>query len=191
MTLRILYLGQTHAGATALHRANALERLGHSVEVIDPQSFLLGRQALVPVRHRLGYRTSRRRVRRALEQHLEGRSYDVAWVGGGRELDARAVAVLRQKCGRVLCYVNDDPFGVHARPLWDTFLDALPEYHLIAVVRHPNVLEARSSGSRRTMRIWMTFDEEVHRPEPMAPEAKERRGRRSSSSAHGCQDETM
>ena len=49
----------------------------------------------------------------------------------------------------MLNYNSEDPWGGRDGPLWDSYLEALPEYDLVVVRRRENVPEALSSGARR------------------------------------------
>lgn len=162
--MRILYLGDDTRGTTSLHRAHALQRLGHHVSLVNPQRCLRHGVMLDRLHYRSGYRLSRGVVEKRLGELLGNTTFDLAWVGGGREVSADAVHRLRSRCARVVNYNNDDPLGGNDAHLWDTWLDAVPAYDLVVVLRDVNVPEAFDRGAQRVLRVWMSFDEKIHRP---------------------------
>jgi hypothetical protein len=144
-----------------------MKRDGHSVDLLNPGTLLRRGWVLDRVRSRSGYRSSRNGIARGLDRELAGRRYDAVWVGGGRELGASAVDRLHRYAPMVINYNNDDPWGGRDGRLWDSYLQAVPEYDLVVVLRRSNVAEARASGARRVLRVWMSFDEVVHRAQSM------------------------
>lgn len=167
--MRILCLIANQPWATGLHRASAMRRRGHTVDVINPADLLRRGWIIDRVRARSGYRSSRNGVGKGLRRLLAGRTYDVIWVGGGMHLGAAAVDGLRRHAPVIINYNNDDPWGKRDGRAWDTYLQAVPYYDLVVVLRRANMSEAMSSGARRVLRVWMTFDEVVHRPLPVSP----------------------
>lgn len=162
----ILYLGSSNG--TSLHRARALERLGHRVDVIDPYSFL-PRWSLLPkvygkVVREFGGAPIEPYVRASLLRALAGRSYDVAWINGGELFGPETVRMLRRFAPRVLNYNNDDPFGPRDGKTFALYRAAVAEYDLLVVLRDVNVTEARHAGARRVLRVPFSTSDEAHRP---------------------------
>jgi hypothetical protein len=166
--LRLLCLISDEPWATGVHRAAAMRRSGHEVEVFNPATLLRSGWVVDRARARLGYRSSRNGIARALERRFAGKRYDAIWVGGGMQLGAAAVDRLRRNAPLIVNYNSDDPWGGRDGHLWDSYLQAVPEYDLVVVVRRPNVGEAVASGARQVLRAWRTFDEIVHRPQPVS-----------------------
>jgi spore maturation protein CgeB len=83
--LNILYIGLGHG--TSAHRAEALRRLGHKVQLIDPWGFLpqgrLAQRVLGKLIREAGGSPLEPYVRNRLLNALKGRSYDLVWVNGG------------------------------------------------------------------------------------------------------------
>jgi spore maturation protein CgeB len=165
-SLRILYLGVK--SGTALDRAQAYRRMGHSVHHVDPRAGLptgswvdrtvwhLGAEVFVPwVRHRV-------------LQQLEGRSFDLCHVDNGALLDAGTLRALRQRCGKVINYNIDDPFGQRDGRRFSLYLKALPAYDHVVVCRAGNVAEAQAHGAKSVQRVYMTADEMSHAPRPLS-----------------------
>jgi spore maturation protein CgeB len=145
-----------------------MRRAGHEVEVFNPATLLRSGWVIDRARPRLGYRSSRNGIARALERRFAGKRYDAIWVGGGMQLGAAAVDRLRRNAPLIVNYNTDDPWGGRDGHRWDSYLQAVPEYDLVVVVRRPNVGEAVASGARQVLRVWMTFDEIVHRPQTLS-----------------------
>jgi spore maturation protein CgeB len=168
--LSILYLGVD--SGTSRHRVNSLRRLGHSVYVVDPES-LLSYQAGVGywMHHGRGIfigGIARRRVLRA----IGSREFDLAFVNGGALVDRALVTELRQRCRTVINYNLDDPFGPRDGGKWRLYLEALPFYDLVVVVRECNIAEARVAGARDVMMVYRSADEVAHAPQPLTEDDK-------------------
>src|SRR3954465_264917 len=151
--MNILYLG-VETG-TSGHRLNALRRLGHEVQVVNPFNVLpkfplagvwlrhFGSVGLVSI--------IRRRVLERLTGH---RDFDVVWVDHGALVSRELVEDLKRFGRRVLNYNVDDPFGARDANLWYQYRRAVRAYDLMVVVRKENIEEARSMGARRVLRVY-------------------------------------
>ena len=89
---RPLCLADDSPGATGRHRAAALTRSGHHVDLLDPASLLRRGWVIDRMRARSGYRSSRNGIARALERELTGRRYDAVWVGGDESSERQPFA---------------------------------------------------------------------------------------------------
>lgn len=174
MALSILYIGTSAPGSTTLHRACALERLGYEVSIHDPTSSWQRGSALTYFHYHTGFRMCTRAARSALVRAVGDRCFDVAWVGGGREIDRAAVEFLKTRARVVVNYNNDDPFGRSEGGSWDTYLRAVASYDLLAVMRGINVPEAQEHGARNVMRVFMSYDEVEHSPRALSAEEHQR-----------------
>jgi spore maturation protein CgeB len=168
MTLSILYIGDDTPHTTSMHRAQALRRLGHEVQVINPEPSIGGRLA-ASFHHRTGYRFLHRVAQRRALEVATKQSFNLVWVNGGRALSATLIKELKQRFGLVVNYNNDDPFGPENTSHWRTLLDAVPQYDVLAVVRESNISEAYEYGAKRVVHVWMSYDEEDHKPRELTP----------------------
>lgn len=167
--MNILFIGHSDLSTTSRHRADALRRLGHSVVIEDPyaavSSGLRGR-----IRGALHYRSGYRLLQGAACAWVDGllRQHaawpELVWVNGGELIGAAAASKLRQFGAPVILYNNDDPTGMRDGRRFDSLLAALPAYDLCAVLREPNVREFYAHGARAVHRVWMSYDEVLHRP---------------------------
>ena len=166
--LSILYLGVD--SGTSRHRVNSLRRLGHRVDVVDPEGLLPYQAAVGYWMHHAGGFFVAGRARRRLLNAIGTREFDLAFVNGGMLVDHALVAELKQRCGAVINYNNDDPFSPRDGGKWRHYLEALPLYDLVVVVRECNVGEARAAGARDVLRVYMSADEAAHSPRPLTKE---------------------
>lgn len=164
--MRVLYLGSIDG--TSRQRADALERLGHSVRRIDPREFVPGGRIASKLHYETGGSLCSRHVARAILARIGNDPFDLTWVCGGRYIDRQLVQTL-QRQGPVVNYNGDDPYGRRDRGSWRTFLHAIPAYDLVVVLRDPNVAEAAARGARRVVRVWFSADEVAHRPRALTP----------------------
>lgn len=158
----VLYLGPR--SGTSLHRIAAFGRLGFEVRTVEPRS-LLPRASLVD---RFEWHVSPGPlggiVRRRLAALLRDESFDLAFADSGSLLNRHAVRDLHARCGHVVNFNHDDPFGHRDRIRFSVYREAVPEYDLMVVVRPPNVDEANRSGAKKVLLHPMVSDEVAHAP---------------------------
>ena len=176
--LRILYLGMDDG--TSSHRAHAIRRLGHDVEILDPSSFLPKNQLTSRVLEKLvfegGAGVLELYIRPLLSRAIEGRSYDIVWVDQGKLLGPSTVKRMKESAPFVINYNADDPFpsGDPNKRRFSLYRKAIPTYDLIVVARAQNVKEAYAGGARNVLRVYMSSDEVAHAPLPLTPEDEAR-----------------
>ena len=171
-SLHIAYIGPEWG--TSLHRARALQRLGHAVTLIDPWSWL-GRSKWVGrwLHHAGGLGVGLRIDRRLFEAVAAARP-ELIFVNQGEFLGPALLRRLRTLDVPIVNHTNDNPFsgrdGLRFRRYWK----ALPYYDLLAVPRAENVEQAKRQGVRNVVRVWFSADEVVHQPRQLSAEARER-----------------
>lgn len=173
--MHIAYIGQ-HQG-TSLHRARALERLGHVATIVDPWSWLPKARWVGPWLYRTGAFGSNIFLARKLADAVEKARPDLVWVDQGEWFGPRMLRAIRQRSGVAVPIVNyavDDPFGGRDARRFAGFLRAVPGYDLLAVVRAENVAEARARGARAVMQVWRSADEVAHAPRTLDAEQRQR-----------------
>jgi len=162
-SLKILYIGAN--GGTSRHRALALQRLGHSVHILDtdallPRGRLVGKWIFETgglFLERLAYA----KFLDAIPAHID---FDLVHVNDGELVGAPLVIELKRRYGKVINYNSDDPFGTRDHRKWRLYLQAVPYYDLIIVVRECNVGEARDRGAQDVLFVFRTADEVAHVP---------------------------
>ena len=161
-------MGDSAPSSTSAHRANALARLGHTVEVCDPykafqsqlQSRLFG-----PIHFRSGYRLLNGKVVKWLKETINAQpNPDFVWVNSGELFGPESLETLKGLSCPIVLYNNDDPTGGRDGRRFDSLIAALKYYDLCAVMREINVAEFKQKGAKRVIRVFMSYDEEVHNP---------------------------
>lgn len=161
--MRIVFLGSS--GGTSTHRANALVRLGHLIEIIDPRAWLPRGRWVGPWMYRAGGVGSNIMLARRLAEAVAIEKPDLVWVDQGEWFGPRILRAIRERCGPAVSIINytvDDPFGGRDAWRFAGYLRAVPEYDLLAVVRAENVAEARARSARAVMQVWRSADEVAH-----------------------------
>lgn len=160
--MRIAYIGPEHG--TSLHRAQALRRLGHHVQVLNPLIWLPKGFWLGPWLHHLGGVGAGLLIDGRLLAAVEAALPDLIWVDQGPFLGRGIIRALSKLGVPVVNYTIDDPFGGRDGRRFVAYLDAIPEYDMLVVMREDNVAEAYARGARRVLRVWMSADELAHAP---------------------------
>jgi spore maturation protein CgeB len=165
---RILYLGDSAPSSTSAHRANALARLGHTVDVCDPyKAFRTQLQSrwFGPIHFRTGYRLLNGKVVKWLKENVNTQAKpDFVWVNSGELFGPESLKVLKGLLCPIILYNNDDPTGGRDGRRFDSLISALKFYDLCAVMREMNVTEFKEKGAKNVIRVFMSYDEEVHKP---------------------------
>lgn len=174
--LHILYLGVNDG--TSAHRAHALGRLGHNVDILDPWGFLpsgrLAHKALSKLVYETGAMTLEPYVRPRLFSAIGDHTYDIIWVDHGELLGPSSIRCLKNLAPLVINYNVDDPFGDRDKKRFSLYRKAVPAYDLIVVAREENVTEAKMAGARKVLRVFMSADERAHAPLPLTLEEEAR-----------------
>lgn len=176
--LRILYLGVDEG--TSSHRAHAIRRLGHDVEILDPWNFLPKNQLAHRVLDKLVYEGGagvlEPYIRPLLFRAIKGRSYDIVWVDQGKMLGPPTVKRLKALASIVINYNVDDPFpsGDPNKRRFSLYRKAMSAYDLVVVVRTENVREAYVAGAHKVLHTYRSADEVAHAPLPLTPEDEAR-----------------
>lgn len=166
MDLSILYLG--HNYGTSRHRADALQRLGHRVELIDPWAFLPQHPFIKKVIGKLTYEIGPALfepfVRRHLLAAIKGRHFDLIWNDQCELIGPNTAPALKEHVKWFLSYAVDDPFGPRDKRRFSLFRKSIRHYDLIAVVRQPNVNEAYALSVPKVVLVLRSADEIAHAP---------------------------
>src|SRR5687767_14831829 len=165
----ILYLGDSSPTSTSAHRARAMERLGNSVTTLDPYAVFedqLHSRLLGPIHYRTGYRLLDSSIVKWLKKYIASgpRRPDVIWVSSGELFGPNSLTVLKSLACPIILYCNDDPTGGRDGSRFDLLLKAIPHYDICVVVREVNVAEFKMKGAKQVLRVYMSYDEVVHRP---------------------------
>jgi hypothetical protein len=155
--LTMLFLGA--AGGNAVKRANALRRLGHAVTQIDPHNLFPYQNLVGRLIYYGGAGLIETYLGKKLAPLINRRRFDVTFVDNGELIGGRVINILRKVSPILINYNNDDPFGSRDRKKWRLYLEAVPQYDLLAVVRPANVPEAYALGAKKVLQVFMAVDE--------------------------------
>lgn len=164
----ILYFGDSSLGSTSSHRAKALQRLGHAVTVADPYkafSKQLNSKLMGPIHFRTGYRLLNSKIVKWVANNLDIKNKpDLIWINSGELFGPDSMKLMKGLCCPIVLYNNDDPTGGRDGRRFDSLIKAIPYYDICAVMREQNVTEFYSKGAKQVLRVFMSYDEEVHQP---------------------------
>lgn len=165
-SLSILYIGRD--SGTSRHRALALRRLGHIVFHVDPYIFLPKTRVTGVWIWQTGGLFLEGYIRSRVLASIPQRKFDLVYVDGGELVGLSLVRELKRRYGTVVNYNIDDPFGKRDGHRWRLYLQAVPFYDLIVVLRDCNVPEALAAGAANALRVQMSADEIAHAPRTLS-----------------------
>lgn len=166
--MKIVYVGEK--SGTSLHRANALARLGHAVDVISPTPYLPESTALRRFHWETGALLVGKHVDDCIIKEIGDREFDVLWVDHGRYTGAKLVRFASGRGAKTIVLNVDDPFGYRDRLSWLQYRKTVKEYDLVVVVRDPNIEEAKRHGAKDVMKVWRSADEVAHSAQDLTPD---------------------
>jgi hypothetical protein len=171
--MKIAYIGSKWG--TSMQRAGALERIGHQVTVIDPRDLIPPSKWVDRWLYHAGGLGISRLIDPPILAGVQQIRPDLVWVAQGEYLGRGLLQKLHRICpGPIINYTDDDPFGGRDGQRFRNYLNAIGQYDLLVVVRSDNVQEARRSGARRVLRVFMSADEVDHRPRVLSDEDRRR-----------------
>ena len=103
-------------------------------------------------------------IQRYVSRQVGNRSFDIAYVDGGELVSPALLKDLKPRCGVLVSYNIDDPFGKRDHGKWRLYLQSLPLYDLTVVIRECNVQEALDAGARKVLHVYRAADEVAHAP---------------------------
>lgn len=160
--MRISYIG--NAAGTSLQRARALERLGHTVSIVDPWKWLAGPRLRARAHFHTAYLGVDRFLKRRIAREIRLSRPELIWVNQGEFLGPEALRTLRTFAVPIVNYANDNPFSPENRARFRAYRRALPDYDLVVVVFAEAVEAAREAGARNVIRKFISADEVAHLP---------------------------
>jgi hypothetical protein len=150
-----------------LHRACALERLGHEVVIVDPWAWLSKPQWMARLVAHSGYAGVGARINRRLFREVSAVTPDLIWINQGEFLGPRLIRRLRGVGAPIVNYANDNPFSDENWRRFRRYRAALPYYDLLIVVFSSAVELAQRAGAKRVLRKFISADEVAHKPRPL------------------------
>lgn len=166
--MRIAYIGT--ASGTSLHRARALERLGHQVIIVDPWAWLSRPQWMARLLFHAGYAGAAILLEGRIFRSVSAATPGLIWVNQGEFLGPRLIRRLGGLGAPLVNYANDNPFSSENRRRFARYRAALPYYDLAVVVFENIVKLAERAGAKRVIRRFISADDVAHRPRSLTPE---------------------
>ena len=164
----ILVLGDSDENTTTMHRVRALQRLGHYVEVFDPERFIYNAKK-TGFSNAVHYRTGYVLIQKSLIRHVKmflvnsSRQWDITWVEGGEMIGSDILCLLKRYCKRgIILYNHDDPTGFRDGNRFYTLRKSLPYYDICGFVRQENIVEAFCLGAKNPIWLMRGYDEKIH-----------------------------
>ncbi len=160
--LSVLYLGKN--SGTSRHRASALRRLGYIVSTIDVGASLPAQRFAGAWAWHTGGRFLEDFIKHRVLASIPPIQFDFVYVDSGELVGPQLIRELKNRFGTVINYNVDDPYGQRDGQRWRLYLQSVPLYDLIVVVRDCNVSEAWQRGARNVLRVDRSADEIAHAP---------------------------
>lgn len=158
--MRIAFVGPNWG--TSRQRADALSRLGHTVSVVDPWSWLPKSRWTGRWLHYAGGF--------GFDVALTGRIYrkvtetkpEFIFVNQGEFIGPGILRKFREFRVPIVNYANDNPFSKKSEARFRNYRKALALYDLVVVTFAENVDQAHRAGARNIKRVYLCADEVTH-----------------------------
>lgn len=164
--MKIVYIGDSQESSTSYHRARALARLGHYIEIFDPYVSLnvLTKNAIINKFHYItGYQFLQDKIQKWLVEKLSKvNNIDLIWVDGGELFGPKHVVFLKKNAKKVILYNIDDPTGTRDKGRFASLVKALKQYDLCVVVRKSTFDEIKQIGAK-VLQVSRSYDEVAHK----------------------------
>ena len=167
--MKILYLGEDANFSTSFHRASALTRIGHEVEILNPYEILrndFSHFLKSKIHFRTGYYFLQRRIEKWLQIKFVNISniYDLIWIDGGELFGLSCLKIIKSINIPVILYNIDDPTGKRDGHRFKSLISALSFYDLVVVVRKESRDECLKLGAKNVLLVNRSYDEIAHKP---------------------------
>lgn len=162
--MNILYFGNDAPFSTSFHRASALIRLGHNVQIANPYKLI--KKGLWGIFHyRTGYQFLQFKVHKLILNVLKNKQkYDLIWVNSGELIGRNSVQLLKKNGCPVILYNNDDPTGKRDGSRFKTLLKSLTYYDLCVIRKEKKDSEYEFYKAQKIVKVFMSYDEVAHLP---------------------------
>jgi spore maturation protein CgeB len=180
----IVLAGDWHSTIHERPMADALERLGHTVEPFAWHTYFkphagvgasFPSQVLRKAQNKYLVGPVIRQINEDLIRLAERVQPDLLFVYRGTHVTAATLRAIRRRAPhtQLVGYNNDDPFAAgQPRWPWRHFITAIPEYDRVFAYRRHNIADFVSAGARSTGLLLPWFVPSVHRPVSLTPEER-------------------
>ena len=157
--MKLVYGGDLWEHGTALHRLQALERLGFDVHVFDFAPYMTtGGPLARRLRLRLLAGGAVARCNRDFAGFCAGIGPDFIWLDKPLLLWPDTVSAVRRGGAVVVTYISDNPFSTLFEPWFRLIRRAIARYDVSVVPRPTNVAEYRAAGAATVVVMPFAFD---------------------------------
>jgi spore maturation protein CgeB len=165
--MKILYFGNNSPNSTSFHRACALNRIGHDVEIINPYPTYksnIFNKFFNKLNYHSGYFLLSKKINKfVLKIISKNFNFDLIWVDSGELFGVECLKILKSSNRPVILYNIDDPTGNRDGNRFRTLIKALPFYSLVVVVRKESKDECLKLGAKNVLLVNRSYDEEAHK----------------------------
>lgn len=192
--LRILYFGDLSENSTALHRCQAMRRLGHDVTTLDLAPIAFGGPRWwAALTHRTLIGPSIAAANRAVLEAADPQSFDIAWFDKAIAVRRETVVEVGRRGLTTVHFTSDLPFVDRGDVGRRLLMAAAGAYHHCVVPSPGHVPFYRAAGCRSVLRMPFGFDPFSHFPPPPGwrPPEAERAAVRFIGSPYGDRAATL
>lgn len=157
-------MGQADSESTSGHRIAAFRRLGHEVEVYDPEERIPRFFPFCSLNVRTGFRLVSGWVGAHLQRKLHAGKWDLAWIDSGPVLGPAFYRWLRSRGAPVVNYNLDNPFVPRDFRKWDQYKKSLALQDMTLLPRQESVLLAKHHGAPDAVLVARSYDPVAHHP---------------------------
>ncbi|MCP9890265.1 glycosyltransferase family 1 protein [Cyanobium sp. Aljojuca 7D2] len=140
--------------------------MGCDAVILNPSVLIGPRNPLLAyIDYRTGFRFVQRHLLNSLSLELLSLQLqpDLIWINGGELIGKSILAWLRRKFScKIVLYNNDDPTHSRDGRRFAALRKTFPLYDLCVLCRSETSLESQALGSRKSLRVWMSYDEILH-----------------------------
>lgn len=165
MNIKVLYVGQLFDGSTALHRADALERLGANIVRVDStrQRGLAERAVNKIWKNLSGAQTGEISLNRNIQNLIKSQPFDLLWIDKGMQIGSDTLRLFKtlNPGARSVHYSPDDMLNPDNQS--PKYLLSVPLYDLHVTTKSYNVEELKKIGAKDVMMVGNAYAPELHR----------------------------
>jgi hypothetical protein len=164
--MKILFAGEQEAGTSSLYRRLALERLGHTAILFNPNEYFLQNGLLNKVAFRLAAGPHAQRLNRDLLRIAEAERPDILWAEKVLLLQPATLRKMSAMGIATVSYMIDNAFGPRNDPGWRLYKKDIPFFDLHVTQRDVSIPDYTSRGAKHVMKVQTAYEQSVHFASP-------------------------
>ncbi len=164
--MKILFAGEQAGGTSSLFRRWALERLGHTVTMIDPHDYVLKNPLLQKVAFRLAAGPHAERLNRNILRLAEAERPEIFWAEKILLLQPETLKKLQEMGIETVSYMIDNAFGPRKDPGWRLYKHDIPFFDLHVTQRDISIPHYTERGAKNVMKVQTAYEQAIHFPPP-------------------------